>query len=223
MAYSFNGTNQAITAAVAGVTAEPLTIAAWFYPTRNTARTVIVSLCDTTGGGAGDQMFYGLVEDGTVAGDPICATKHNGGGLSAVVAEAVSTSGFSTNTWAHGCAVFTSTTSRTVYLNGGSSATNTTNVSTNANTVDKTAIGCLGRATNVAFFQGRVAEVGIWSVALTAEEVASLADGMTCDKVRPSALVFCAPIIRNIQDLRQAVTLTNNNTATVAEHPRVYA
>ena len=223
MAYDFNGTSQTITAASAGVTAEPLTIAAWFYPTRNTARTVIVSLADTLGFDPGAQMFYALVEDGTKTGDPICATKHNGGSAAAVSDEATSTSGFTINSWWHGCAVFTSTTSRTIYLNGGSSATNTTSVSTNANTVDKTAIGCLGRSTNAAFFQGRVAEVGIWNVALNADEAASLAKGMTCDKVRPSALVFYAPLVRNIQDLRQGVTLTNNNTATVANHPRVYA
>lgn len=220
MAYDFNGTSQTITAASAGVTAEPLTIAAWFYPTRNTARTVIVSLADTFGNNAGLQMFYALVEDGTVAGDPIAATKQDG---NVTAADAFSTTGFSTNSWHHGCAVFTSTTSRTIYLNGGSSATNTTTVNTNASTVDKTAIACLGRSTNVAFFQGRVAEVGIWNVALNAEEAASLAKGITCDKVRPNALVFYAPLVRNIQDVRQGVTLTNNNTATVADHPRVYA
>ena len=220
MAYEFNGTNQTITASAAPVTAEPLTICAWFYPTRNTARTVIVSLCDTTGGAPGSQMFYALIEDGTAVGDPICATKQNG---VSVVAEAVSTSGFSTNSWNHGCAVFTSTTSRTIFLNGGSSATNSTNVTTNINTVDKTAIGCLGRSPNTAFFQGRVAEVGIWNAALTAAEVASLAKGMTCDKVRPQSLVFYAPIVRDLTDQKGGLTITNNNGATVANHTRVYA
>jgi hypothetical protein len=220
MAYEFNGTSQSITASAAPVTSEPLTICAWFYPTRNTARTAIVSLCDTTGGSAGNQMFFALVEDGTAAGDPICATKQDGG---AVAAEAVSTSGFSTNAWNHGCAVFTSTTSRTIFLNGGSSATNSTTVNTNANTVDKTAIGCLGRSTNAAFFQGRVAEVGIWNAALTAAEIASLAKGMTCDKIRPQSLVFYAPLVRDLIDQKGGLTITNNNGATVAQHPRVYA
>ena len=70
---------------------------------------------------------------------------------------------------------------------------------------------------------GLIAEVGIWNVALTAAEIASLAKGMTCDKVRPSALVFYAPLIRSLQDLSRAAAITNNNTATVADHPRVYA
>ena len=70
---------------------------------------------------------------------------------------------------------------------------------------------------------GRIAEVGLWNAALTASEIASLADGMTCDKVRPQSLVFYAPLIRDLQDLRGGLSITNNNTATVANHPRVYA
>jgi hypothetical protein len=46
---------------------------------------------------------------------------------------------------------------------------------------------------------------------------------MTCDKVRPNALVFYAPLIRSLQDLSRAAAITNNNAATVANHPRVYA
>jgi hypothetical protein len=75
----------------------------------------------------------------------------------------------------------------------------------------------------VLYFDGRIAEVGIWSAALTAAEVASLADGMTCDKVRPQSLVFYAPLVRDLQDVRGGLTITNNNSATVANHPRVYA
>ncbi len=70
---------------------------------------------------------------------------------------------------------------------------------------------------------GQIAEVGIWNVALTDAEIASLADGMTCDKVRPQSLVFYAPLVRDLQDVRGGLTITNNNTATVANHPRVYA
>jgi hypothetical protein len=54
-------------------------------------------------------------------------------------------------------------------------------------------------------------------------EIASLAAGMTCDKVRPQSLVFYAPLVRNLQDVKGGLTITNNNSATVAAHPRVYA
>jgi hypothetical protein len=70
---------------------------------------------------------------------------------------------------------------------------------------------------------GLIAEVGIWNAALTAEEVASLANGMTCDKIRPQNLVFYAPLVRDLVDQKGGLTITNTNSATVANHPRVYA
>ena len=70
---------------------------------------------------------------------------------------------------------------------------------------------------------GLIAEVGIWNAALTAAEVASLAKGMTCDKVRPQNLVFYAPLVRDLIDQKGGLVITNNNAATVANHPRVYA
>ena len=68
-----------------------------------------------------------------------------------------------------------------------------------------------------------MAEVGVWNVALTAAEIASLAKGMTPDKIRPQNLVFYAPLVRNLIDQKGGLALTNNNGATVANHPRVYA
>ncbi len=74
-----------------------------------------------------------------------------------------------------------------------------------------------------SFFKGSIAEFGIWSAALTADEIASLAKGMTCDKIRPQSLVFYAPLVRDLIDQKGGLTITNNNGATVANHPRVYA
>jgi hypothetical protein len=69
---------------------------------------------------------------------------------------------------------------------------------------------------------GLSADVGIWNVALTAAEIASLAKGMACDKVRPQSLVFYAPLARDLIDVRGGRAITNNNTATVANHTRIY-
>ena len=70
---------------------------------------------------------------------------------------------------------------------------------------------------------GAIAEVGIWNAALTAAEVASLAKGMPCDKIRPQSLVFYAPLVRDLIDQKGGLAITNNGGATVANHPRVYA
>jgi hypothetical protein len=69
---------------------------------------------------------------------------------------------------------------------------------------------------------GLIAEVGIWNAALTAAEVAALAKGMTCDKVRPQNLVFYAPLVRDLIDQKGGLAIANNNGATVANHPRIY-
>lgn len=126
-----------------------------------------------------------------------------------------------TNTWRHAAGVFTSTTSRTVYLDGTTTATNTTSVS-DPTSLDNLTIGARRNSSIVNYFTGSIAEVGIWNVALAADEIASLADGMTCDKIRPQNLVFYAPLIRDLQDVRGGLSITNNNGATVANHPRVY-
>jgi hypothetical protein len=126
----------------------------------------------------------------------------------------------STNTWFHVAAVEANT--HKVVFNGTTSQT-----LTGARTpsgINGLAIGgdsANGNASN--FMTGQIAEVGIWNVALTDNEIASLADGMTCDKVRPQSLVFIAPLVRDLQDVRGGLTITNNNTATVANHTRVYA
>ena len=51
----------------------------------------------------------------------------------------------------------------------------------------------------------------------------SLAKGITCDKIRPQNLVFYAPLVRDLVDAKGGLTIINNNSATVANHPRVYA
>ena len=127
-----------------------------------------------------------------------------------------------TQTYFHACAVVNSANSRLLYLNGLPSATNTTNVGTTA--VNRINIGSRYYAGALGGYQnGIIAEVGIWSAALTAAEVASLAKGMTCEKIRPQNLVFYAPLVRELIDQKGGLVITNNNAATAANHPRVYA
>lgn len=214
MAYEFNGSNQSLLSTTASVTGEPLTIAAWFYPDSASTRTVIVSMAAT--GGATD--FFALVQDGTRAGDPICATKYSGG---TDAGEAVSSTGYTTGAWHHGCAVFTSNTSRTVYLNGGGKVESTT-LRGSASGIARTGIGALARTTIAAFFDGRVAEAAIWNAALTDSDVLELSKGASPHLIRPQNLVYYVPLIRDLSDIRGGLAITNNNSATVTTHPRVY-
>jgi hypothetical protein len=210
MAYEFNGTNQYLNTASTPVTGTPLTLACWFNSDSATALQFLLSI------DAGGANYYAIAAAGNSAGDPV-SIFYRGPGIGNRV---VSTStGYSVGTWHHACGVFSNTTDRTVYIDAGSSTSES--FTQNINNATGIKIGTLAGGSQ--FPDGRIAEVGIWNAALTAAEIASLAKGMTCDKVRPQSLVFYAPLIRNLQDVRGGLTITNNNTATVANHPRVYA
>jgi hypothetical protein len=125
--------------------------------------------------------------------------------------------------WFHLCGVFETNALRTFYWNGVASTANTTSI--NPFTATRIQIGRRPNtnATGASFLTGNVAESGIWNAALSPAEIASLAKGMTCDNVRPQSLVFYAPLVRDLIDQKGGLAITNNNGATVANHPRVYA
>jgi hypothetical protein len=127
----------------------------------------------------------------------------------------------SANTWTHFAGVFTSSTSRTSYIAGVNPVTNTTNIGTQLSgnivrigTRFTTSLGVYGNAD--------MCEIGVWSVALNTSELAALAKGIACDMIRPQSLIFYAPLIRDLVDLRGGVTITNTNSATITNHPRIY-
>ena len=119
-------------------------------------------------------------------------------------------------------AVVVDNTSACIYANGVP-GTAFSKVGSFQTSLDQFSIGALTRTPVVSYFAGDIAEVGIWNVALTADEIASLAKGTTCDQIRPQSLVFYAPLVRDLIDVKGGLALTNNNGATVSNHPRVYA
>jgi hypothetical protein len=198
------------------VTAVPITMSCWVYPTNSTQELVAAAITNGSGDAWGANFLISL--RGDQPGDPVWAVQNTGPSFPVAAANG----SYTTNAWQHICGVFSANNSRTAYLNGSSGTTNTTSVTATTQTLTHISIGALKRATPVVFFDGRIAEVGIWNAALTAAEIASLAKGMTCDKVRPQSLVFYAPLVRDLTDVKGGLTITNNNTATVANHPRVY-
>jgi hypothetical protein len=215
MAYALNGTSQYLNTASAPATAAPLTMALWFYANNATDNMFLMSIADNAETGSNR---FGLNLQGAVANDPVAAFAQNG----ATAGNAFASAGFVANKWSHVCGVFASSTSRTVYLDGGNSGTNTTNVTPAG--VDRVRIGTRFLSGSPAnYFNGSLAEVGIWNTDLTAAEIASLAKGVSCRLIRPQSLVFYAPLIRDLIDVRGGLAITNNNTATVANHPRIYA
>jgi len=209
MAYDLNGTTQYLSTTSTPVTSVPLTFAIWFN-TDATANMYLAYLLNSSS----PSNFFRIQTRSTTA--PIEMSRNDGGTLAFVRSTGTTPVN---GTWNHACGVFTSSSSMTIYYNGGNSQTNTTSKTPTG--IDSILIGDAGTGSNR--FNGKLADFGIWDTDLTADEIASLAKGMTCDKVRPESLVFYAPLVRDLQDTKGGLTITNNNSATVAVHPRVYA
>jgi hypothetical protein len=211
MAYDFNGTDQRLNTTSTPVAAAPLTLACWFRADDVTTNRCLFELATS----AGAEGFRLLVA-GALAGDPIYADYILSAGINAQT-----TAGYTANTFHHAAATFPNNTTVTAYLDGGNSATSTGSALNPAPTRINIGARFLSSSAGL-FFDGRIAEVGIWNVALTAAEIASLAKGITCNKIRPQNLVFYAPLIRNLQDTKGGSIITPVNSPIVAAHPRVY-
>lgn len=214
MAYSFNGSTQYLSALTGDLFADlPITLACWFRTSSNTANQGLLSVVDNATGVQGVR----LTAQGAVAGDPVRILA-----LGSATATADTTTGYAINTWTHACGVFASATSRTVYINGGSAGTNTTSVT--ATGENRLFMGAIrSGASFIQYLSGSIAEVGVWNAALTAAEVQSLAAGASPRLIRPESLTVYAPLIRELADTMGSVTITNNGTATVSDHTRIYA
>jgi len=213
MAYQFTtASSQYLSVASAPVTSVPLTLACWVYKTNvSDSNSGFISITNSAGSSSSFNLNHNITNN------TIRASAQQTGGVAQV---AISTSGLTNNTWAHACGVFESSTSRTAYCNGGNSGTNT--VSVVPESLNRILIGANWFGTLQSYANAIIAEVSIWNVALTAAEVASLAKGVTCNKIRPQNLVFYAPLIRNLQDTKGGRIITPVNSPIVAAHPRVY-
>lgn len=202
MARTFNGTSGYVSAAITPTI--PYTFACWFRTTNMTQTKPIIGFNNATGSRY-DQIWF----RGEVAGDPIDILSF--GGTGHIITR--STTGTSSGVYHHACGVIASATSRTIYLDGGNSATSAWPATPTVDTF------------NVArfpgeFFAGDIAEAALWNVALTAVEVAALAKGVSPRLVRPQSLQFYTPLIRETIELK-GLTLTSSGSTTT-DHPRVF-
>lgn len=210
MSYSFDGTDDYIEGGSAALTVAPFTMACWFRPVNVTANGTLMSLSVDTG--ATDRFV--LQAAGAIVGDPVRLQIVQGGTSS----NASVTGAYTANTWQHAAGVFTSSTSRRAYLDGVAGTLDTTNLTPAG--VNRTGLGYhITSGTRSVFFNGRIAEAAIWNEALSAADIAALANGFRPSLIRPSALVFYAPLIREVVDVRANMSLTTSG-ALVAEHTR---
>lgn len=198
---------------VAPVTGTPLTMAAWFRPDNANLFQIIVSIVDKD---TADDQFR-LVTAGNAVGDPVqFAVRTSSGTFTAVT-----TTGYSLNTWHHAVGVAASATDRRVFIDGGSKGVSTSSKIPSG--LNRISIGRLGDSTPSNHFSGRIAEVVIWNVALTDVEVAVLAGGVSPLRVRPGNLkgywpIFGASPETDFSGQGNNLTVTG---ATIADHAPV--
>lgn len=212
MAFLFaSASSQYLSAASAPVTVEPLTISLWYRVASTPTNRMAFSLARSTGQGAfrinvtGTTMLAQRVDDTGAASTSSVTTVAN-----------------TVGTWYHAAAVFLGSGSNvTGYINGVA-GTPAINLGTTLSTLDRVAVGArLSAGSPGLYFDGDIAEVGVWNAALNADEIAGLAKGFACRFARPSALVWYSRLIRNAMDIREGRVITNNGTATASTHPRI--
>lgn len=166
------GGGDKLQASSAVLTAAPLTLACWFQATALDNAHRLISLTD---GSTNNRFQLGI----SVANAVLALTASGGSS-----ANAASTTSISAGVWYHCAAVFVSPTSRMAYLNAAGKATNATSLTPSG--INTTALGYDGTTTT----NGTIAVPAVWNVALSADEITSLAAGRLCPNlVRPDALV----------------------------------
>lgn len=214
MALLFNdASSQYFYTSTVPVTSVPFSISFWFYPDDVSISYGTVGFFNT-----GDDNQYATINvAGAVAGDPLRGFYRNGASLSTFDAS----TGVSVNTWQHACAVFTSSTSRTIYINGGSAGSDTTSVA--FPTFNNFCIGAWRRTSTTSFMSGRLDDIGVYDVALTATDVLTLSKGYSPLMVRPESLLTYVPLNYTTPvDLTGGASFTASGSPSLSINPRLY-
>lgn len=191
----------------------PFTMACWAYFDDLDAVSTMMAIGDV----GANADFYTLDMAGVLANDPIRAGVQAGVNFSA----SIISSAISLNTWHHVAGVFTSTSSRTAFVDGVNGVENTSFRSPTG--LDRTAIGRLPRLTSTNYMSGRIAEAAIWNAQLTGPEITAMSQGYSPLFIRPESLLAYWPIIGRYSpeiDIVGGNGLTVTG-ATAVDHPRI--
>lgn len=107
-----------------------------------------------------------------------------------------------------------------LFIDGAQEASTTTS-GLSWNTASTNFIMCLADPIDTFWpsYVGEVAQMGHWQVQLGADEIAALAKGFSPKLIRPTSLLFHAPCMRQMREIRAGLAATLTGT-TVTVHPR---
>ena len=214
MAYEFfnqTGNGSDYIQATASLFSYPFTINFWFYPTVSAVGTLVMfALHNTTD----SQRF--TVQINTIT------SRLQFNAFTTANTNAVANANYTLNAWNMATAVGTSSTSRTVYINGNNAVTNTT--SRVITTPTRWLLASNYSAGIIPQYEGRISEVAIWNDALNQTDITSLYRGSKATLVRPTNLKVYIPLIRDILDLTSSTTSITQviSDTVVSSHSRRY-
>ena len=178
MARSFSGTAQYLSRGSAVLTAAPVTMACWAKMNNFTGTPFLGTL-----GQSGNTDRFEFFFETTGAASAQCVQASSG-------TKATTTSTASTGAWTHVAAVFASSTSRSIYMNGGNKVTDTTSKTPSG--INNTWLAASGGSSPTHLVNGTLAFFAFWNVALSDADVLSLYNGASPRLVRPDKLVSYA-------------------------------
>ncbi len=168
-----------------------------------------------------DNNYDRLMWRGDVTNDPVRADTRRD--ATTVTADKTD---FTIGTFQHGGVTF-DTASRIAYYEGVAGTATTTSLADGGISRDLFRVGA-SFDTAANSLAGPIAEIGVWNVTLTAEEMAALSNRFSALMIRPSGLVGYWPMIRATGEtadeipFKGEVTLTRGGTSPdVSVHPRI--
>jgi hypothetical protein len=217
MARTFvSASNQYLSTSSPPVTAVPLTMACWYKLTSIGSDNILMSLQNT---GATQEIWLGQYGSSFLR-----AVQQGTGGVGY---EGVNASGVGTGTWHHAAAVFPATNVRHAYLDGVTAANQVQAGTVTPSGINSLSIGVtlLSAGGRYGQLNGTVAEAGVWNVVLSTDEIAFMAKGGSPLFIRPSNLVFYAPVRGRSSpepEYRRGANLSLTGTPTFSDHPRIF-
>ena len=192
----------------------PFTMNGWLYPQSPNSHRIAVAIQYETSVG---NRYYSIGMNAALNG--VFAAR---AGVGTTLLNSTTTG--TNNAWNMVTGVSTSSTSRTVYLNNGGSATSTVS----------RAVGACGHLTFGGIFsdvgvnatwEGYIAEFALWDVTLSTDEITSLYKGAKASQIRPNNLVVYFPGIRSYKEITETLpspTTTGGTNLSFGDHVRRY-
>jgi hypothetical protein len=206
----------------------PVTISLWAYPDIGNDYLWLAGMAEDSS----NYIYLGLMSSGD-GSNPSTLRLNSKENASSDNVHTTNT--YDVTDWNHCIGIWTSSTSRTVVLNGDWANRGTSTTSKPNPTFAMSGIGGAPNTTTPTWqgarMDGDLAEIAVWDVALTQSETEALAAGAPPLLIRPASLVFYDPLYKYAATLPAIVNSTSvslntadgeaGNASTASRHPPV--